>query len=490
IRATTLTYRSGPYAGNSHGREEIGFVPWQFNLPDPGYEAAWRFVMDTAYFFSAHGPTTVERHDPQFQISPHCCVWSGNEWPYATTQTLVAMGNLLNNYRQSVVTAADYARLFKVYTLDQWMNGQPYIAEAANPDNDSWDGHNTPYHSEHYFHSGYVDLVITGIAGLRPRADDSLEVNPLAPAEWNYFALDDVRYHGHQVSIVWDRDGSRYHVGAGLTLISDGKTIAHANRIERVAGYVGAAPAEVKRRNWGPDMRMAGASGWDTTTVPDDSVVNLAVNNGHDEFPRITTSYSAPGTSPHYLNDGNLWYMKAPPNRWTKTGSPNRSDWITLDLRWTQNVRNVTLYFLDDSIGVRPPGSYNVEMWRDNRWVTIPNQRRVPAIPTGHAPNSITFPAVHTDRVRITLNSQNGFGTGLTELESWAPRPHFWDMFDTGDTRPKNVAWGAKASASFMSRYDSVSEINDGIVAFSRYSRNRWTAYGSPNATDWIQLDF
>ncbi len=140
-------------------------MPWQFNLPDAGYEGAWRFLMDTAYFFSAHGPTTVERHDPQFLISPRCCVWSGNAWPYATTQTLVAMANLLDNYHQSVVDKADYFRLFQTYTLDQRRDGRPYIAEAANPDNGSWDGHNTFDHSEHYFHSGYVDLVITGLVG-------------------------------------------------------------------------------------------------------------------------------------------------------------------------------------------------------------------------------------------------------------------------------------------------------------------------------------
>ncbi len=27
-------------------------------------------------------------------------------------------------------------------------------------------------------------------------------------------------------------------------------------------------------------------------------------------------------------------------------------------------------------------------------------------------------------------------------------------------------------------------------VAFSHYSRNRWTAFGSPNASDWVQFDF
>ena len=490
IRASTLTYRSGPFAGNSHGREEIGYVPWQFNLPDPGYESAWRFLMDTAYFYAAHGPTTVERHDPQFLISPRCCVWSGNAWPYATTQTLVAMANLLNNYRQSVVTAADYARLFKVYTLDQRMNGRPYVAEAANPDNGSWDGHNTFDHSEHYFHSGYVDLVVTGIAGIRPRADDTLEVNPLAPRGWDYFALDAVRYHGHDVAVVWDRDGTRYHRGAGLTLYSDGKVIAHGATIGRLTGYVGAPPPERKRRNWGPDLRRFGGGATDTSVVPGDSVVNIAVNNGHELFPQITTSYSAPGTSPHFLNDGNYWYAAAPPNRWTTTGSPHATNWITLDLRWPQVVSSVTLYFLDDSVGVRPPSRYEVQSWQGNKWVTVQSQTRTPAAPTGHRANVITFLPVKTDRIRVVLVSQPRAAVGLTEVESWQPQPHFWDMLDTGDRRIRNLAWGAKASASFTSKYDSVSEINDMVIAFSRYSRNRWTAFGSPNASDWIQLDF
>ena len=467
IKANTLTYRSGPLAGNSHGREEIGFVPWQFNLPDSGYEAAWRFLMDTAYFFSTRGPTTVERHDPQFQISPRCCVWSGNEWPYATTQTLVAMANLLNNYHQSVVTRQDYARLFKVYTLDQRMNGRPYIAEAANPDNGSWDGHNTFDHSEHYFHSGYVDLVITGIAGLRPRADDTLEVNPLAPADWAYFALDDVRYHGHDIAIVWDRDGTRYHVGAGLTLLSDGRMIGHADRLGRLAGYLGPTP----------------------TIAEPDRPENLAVNNGHAGHPVVTTSYSAPGTSPHYLNDGNYWYGASPPNRWTTAGSPHRSDWITLDFGATESVDNVALSFLDDSTGVHPPARYDVQMWHNGEWVAVRHQRRSPAVPTGRMANAVSFVPINVSKVRITLTPRPGASTGLTEISAWNHSKPSGDTIPIA-SRAMNVAWGAKVSASFTSQYDSVEEINDMVVAFSHYSRNRWTTFGSPNASDWVQLDF
>ena len=37
IKAGTLIYEDGPFAGSPEGRELIGYVPWQFNLPDPGY---------------------------------------------------------------------------------------------------------------------------------------------------------------------------------------------------------------------------------------------------------------------------------------------------------------------------------------------------------------------------------------------------------------------------------------------------------------------
>lgn len=101
-----------------------------------------------------------------------------------------------------MVSKDDYFKLLKIYADTHHKNGRPYIAEAANPFTDSWKGHDNYYHSKHYFHSGYVNNVITGLVGLRPRADDTLEVNPQVPDSWDYFALEDVAYHGHNVSIV------------------------------------------------------------------------------------------------------------------------------------------------------------------------------------------------------------------------------------------------------------------------------------------------
>ena len=471
IRALSRTYQSGPRAGTPHGREEIGFVPWQFDLPDSGYEAAWRYLMDSAYFLSPRGPTTAERGDPLFYVSPRCCWWSGNEWPYATTQTLVAMANLLDDYHQSVVTPADYFRLFQTYTLDQRWHGRPYVAESADPDNGSWEGANAFYHSEHYFHSGYVDLVITGLVGLRPRPDDTLEVRPLAPDTWPYFALDGVAYHGHTVGVVWDRDGGRYHRGRGLLLFVDGRRVAAAPRLGRLTAPLG-APRPL---------------------APVDRPVNVAVNNDGTPYPRLTASYSAPGSAPFYANDGNRWYHVSPANRWTDAGSGHASDWLQLDFGVARPVEAVDLYFVDDGGTIRAPARYTLERWNGSGWSTIVGQRRTPARPEGHRDNRVTFPRVETARIRVTFTHRGAAATGLTEIEAWAHLP----LPLPPPTEPvHDLAYNAtgrgfpRASASFTSPSDRVTDVNDGRIAFTRASRNRWTAYGSRHRSDWVEIDF
>ena len=188
-------------------REAVGYVPWYFNLPDPGCEAAWRHLNDPRGFCTPIGLTTAEvRHARFLQENPErLATWDGAIWPFATSQTLTALQNLLRNYRQPYVTAADYMRELGKYAASHVRAGKisisevvrdPYVAEMGG--------------SEHYNHSTFCDLVITGAAGLVPRADNVLEVDPLFPKDWDYFCLDGVRYHGHLVTIAWDRTGTRY----------------------------------------------------------------------------------------------------------------------------------------------------------------------------------------------------------------------------------------------------------------------------------------
>jgi hypothetical protein len=472
VKALTLTYQTGKHAGSPYGRELIGYVPWQFNLPGPGYEAAWKPLMDRKGFFADYGPTTVERRDPQFLISKTCCVWSGQSWPYATTQTLKALANLLQNYRQDVVGKEDYWKLLKVYTKTHRKNGKPYLAEAAHPDTGSWAGHDAYNHSEHYFHSGYADLIITGLVGLRPRDDYVIDVHPLAPESWDYFALDGVPYHGRSVSVVWDRHGTRYKLGKGLHILVNGEKIATAERLRPLTA------------------KLTGLRPLGSTIAKS---CNFAVNNDGHYFPRVTASYTSPGTALGKVIDGNYWYDASPPNRWTCEGSPNKTDWVAIDFGTELELHHVKLYLLDDGAKVVPPAKIALEYWDGKAWATPPERARVPPKPTGRLANGIVFKDLpKTQKIRAVFTHRPGALTGLTEFEAWGlagqsvpSTPPAGNLaFNPGDRKYP------RASASFTSRFDKVEMANDGKVSFSPSPHNRWTSYESPNKTDWLEIDF
>jgi len=88
-----------------------------------------------------------------------------------------------------------------------------------------------------YNHSTYNDLIITGLVGLRPRADDVIEVNPLLPENtWDYFCLDKVRYHDRILTIIWDKTGEKYGKGKGLSVYANGVKIAGAPNLTKATG--------------------------------------------------------------------------------------------------------------------------------------------------------------------------------------------------------------------------------------------------------------
>jgi WD40 repeat protein len=474
VKALSHTHQTGQYAGSKYGRELIGYVPWQFSLPDggKGYEVAWQKLFDKDGFAATFGPTTVERNDPMFLLKNTCCWWSGQSWPYATSQTLKALANLLQEYDQEVVTSADYLKLLKTFAKTHRKHGTPYLAEACHPDTGSFAGHDSYNHSEHYFHSSFNDLIITGLAGLRPRDDDILEVKPLAPAEWPYFALDGVPYKGHIVSITWDRDGTRYNRGKGLRLHVDGKVLASADQLGTLTAKLPAVPLAPQ-----------------TVTT----AVNFAVNNDGTHFPRVSASYSNPGTSPAKLIDGNYWYHRSPPNRWTCEGSPNASDSVVIDFGTKRRIHLAKLHFLDDQTGIVPPIRFDLEYWDGKNWRPISTQTRSPEKPTGRRANAVSFPTLDVQKVRATFHHAEEGKTGLTEFELWGDAtlpvtepPHVVGnlAFNPGD-KPF-----PKASASFTSQFDKVAMANDGKVSFAGNPHNRWTSYGSANETDWLEVDF
>ena len=463
IKANTLTYQTGKFAGNPHGREEIGFIPWYFDLPDPGYEAAWKFLMDPEYFFAPFGPRTVEKNDPMFLISKNCCAWSGNAWPFATAQTLKGMANLIRNYRQSYITKEDYFEQLKIFSLTHRKYQKPYIAEANHPETGSWDGHDVQGHSDHYFHSAYIDEVITGLMGLCPKASDSLEINPLLPEDWNYAALDNVRYHGRNLSILWDKTGTRYGKGKGLIVISDGKVIARSPELKK--------------------MNIPFAPGT-TDQYTSDQVVNYAVNNERGQYyPAAIAAFPGVGNnSLAKMNDGQYWYYNVTTNRWSNLYDKSKTTWAGIDFGAERKIHTVKMYFTEDS-AIQAPAAITLQYWNGKAWSPIPGLSPAKAILTRQA-TTYNFKTLSTSKIRALLTPKPGKAVAISEFETWGP-------FEKGrpvpDKAPQvnpdlQIAINATIQASYTSKFDKVSAINDGI----ENPAERWTAFESPNTQDTI----
>ena len=219
---------------SSNVREAIGFLPWYTHIAkdEAKYSVAWLQAADPSGFSAPYGQTTAERRHPQFRThGVGKCEWDGAVWPFATSQTLTAMANFANDYQRQELTANGqklrldslyFAELEK-YMQSQHMRGKPYIGEYLDETTGYW-LKGDQERSRYYNHSTWNDLIITGLCGLRPRADQTIELNPLLPKnKWPYFCLDRVLYHGRNLTIVWDMDGSRYHAGKGLRVYVDGK---------------------------------------------------------------------------------------------------------------------------------------------------------------------------------------------------------------------------------------------------------------------------
>jgi hypothetical protein len=222
-------------------RELIGYIPWGYYKPAPIHDVAWEQLFDPQGFAGKYGPTTAERRSPRFRFpSSDQCTWNGPSWPYATTQTLLALADLLNGAPQEDIGKRQYYRLFSNYVLGQHLklaDGRTidWIDEDLDADTDNWiaknmliQKHKQVGRGNYYNHSGFADPLITGLIGLRPRADRKLVLHPLLPTgEWSYFAMDGLPYHGHLLTIVYDETGDHYHRGRGLRVYVDGKELAN-----------------------------------------------------------------------------------------------------------------------------------------------------------------------------------------------------------------------------------------------------------------------
>lgn len=230
----------------SPAREEIGFVPWMYDIPDEDKSDAWLQLFDPQGFYAPYGPTTAEQRAEGFKVvyEGHACQWNGPSWPFATAQTLTGLANCLHRFGEGVISKENYYDALSIYSNSHRRTKEDgtqvcWIDENLNPFTGDWISRTMlaanpdyPYYErgKDYNHSSFCDLVISGLIGVQPQTDGTVVIEPLVPEGlWDYFCLTGINVAGREISVFYDKTGRKYHSGKGFTVLVDGKEAAHAD---------------------------------------------------------------------------------------------------------------------------------------------------------------------------------------------------------------------------------------------------------------------
>ena len=238
-------------------KDVTGITPFYFEMfkPGEGYGKAWASILDPAQFWTTWPVASLSRQSPAYsQDGPPAGMApvpagpsaNGPTWPHANSLVLTAMARTLRADRSlgdqdrekaSPLTNAKLWELFQSYTKAQFRNQDPslpYTGVLYHGETGAW---KTPERDTN--DSTWLDLLIPDLVGLVPRADEVLEIDPLLPPEaLSYFTLDGQRYHGHDITVVWDapNDNADTHTDGrqGLDVYLDGKLVASSPTLTRL----------------------------------------------------------------------------------------------------------------------------------------------------------------------------------------------------------------------------------------------------------------
>lgn len=195
-------------------REQIGYIPWIYGIPTEGKDGCFRYLLDPACFKAPFGLRTADASHPEYNKPfDHECLWNGPVWPFATAQTLSSVAEYLHTAKNPTITHVDYVDMLLTYAYSHRdVDGTPWLDENMDPDTGVWLareilrqwGREDKERGKHYNHSTFIDLVITGLCGIRPSEGNRLVLHPLGTS-LESFALEGVRYHGHTLDVAWDK---------------------------------------------------------------------------------------------------------------------------------------------------------------------------------------------------------------------------------------------------------------------------------------------
>ncbi|MDG4798034.1 Ig-like domain-containing protein [Micromonospora sp. WMMD1082] len=310
-------------------------------------------------------------------------------------------------------------------------------------------------------------IFVEDMAGIQPRADEKIELWPIRFG-YDHFMVNNLRYHGQDVTIVWDPDGSRYGLGAGYSLFLNGERKVSTDRLGKLTYDPNTNQVQVEE---GLSVTFTATTGADfpsavDTPIADERVVGYLKTAGIDlteDAPNLAagadlgSSYTqqgvrptpwrqfhTPGWSTTSMNHtpGAISVTERPVSLaavtdgvtanepyWGNYGTTDRNGHIELDLGSAKSFDNVKVFFVSDrqAGGYREPARWWVQVPDGaGGWREVPDQFKNPTVPSAKF-NEALFATVTSDKLRIAFTNNPTFFTAVSEIQ----------VFDSGRDVPE-----------------------------------------------------
>ncbi|SDT70099.1 F5/8 type C domain-containing protein [Jiangella sp. DSM 45060] len=373
-----------------------------------------------------------------------------------------AVRSALRHYdpEQKYVTPEYAARLLDWMAWSIYPGGDVRVANQAeyysnwNPATRTYNRNNP----NHVMLGNMNYIYVEDMGGIQPRSDDVIELWPV-DLGYDHFMVNNLRYHGKDVTIVWDADGSEYGLGAGYSLFVDGEKKVTADALGRFV--YDPNTNEVVEADEGLNVSVVAAAGSALpsavdTAIDDERVASYLRTAGIDlgeDAPNLAAGaelsssftqqgarptpwrqFHTPGWSTGSMNytPGAISTTERPVSLsavidgstvnepyWGNHGTTEPGGYVELDLGEPVRFDNVKVWFVSDrqTGGYREPQRYTIQVPDGSGgWVALPDTFKSPKIP-GAKFNEALFDAVTTDRVRVAFTNTPSFFTAISEIQ-------------------------------------------------------------------------
>ncbi|MBA8806979.1 galactose-binding domain-containing protein [Promicromonospora sukumoe] len=429
---------------------------------------------------------------------------------------------------QRYITPEYAAKLLDWMAWSIYPNGDARLANQAEYYS-GWNAANQTFNRNnpnHVMLGNMSYIFVEDMGGIQPRSDDLIELDPI-DLGYEHFMVNNLRYHGQDVTIVWDPDGTHYGLGAGYSLFVDGDRKASADAI---GGFVyDPAANEVTASDDGLDVTVVADEGADLpsavdTPIEDERVVSYLKTAGIDltqnadnlaqgatlsssatqdgARPAAWRNFHTPGFSTSSMNytPGAIATTERPVSLaavtdgvtvnepyWGNYGTQGDTGYVELDLGEAVPVDNVKVWFVDDrqTGGYAPPRRYSIQVPDgDGGWAAVPEQAKAPKVP-GPKANEALFPETTTDKVRVAFTNAPGRWTAISEIQ----------VFDSGrpvppvqNDPPTVTATSDDAAAGNLSTVLVATASDDGVPEDGELSYG-WETVSAPEGAGVIFAD-